>query len=142
MTIVLLDGLGNFDVFVVLQTDGVSATVRWLPGGTGAAYASGVAVLPVQLRTTYWNADLASCARTAATAPIFPSSTTLSICRSSISAIHRRPLRPTPAFGTGILSVQTRQGCAADVASRAGRRDDGGAGAGNFRGWSLVRVGR
>ncbi len=57
MTIVLLDGLGNFDVFVVLQTDGVSATVRWLPGGTGAAYTSGVAVLPVQLRTTYWNAD-------------------------------------------------------------------------------------
>src|SRR4029453_14983011 len=56
MTIVLVDGFGNFDMFVVLQTDGVSATVRWLPGGTGAAYGSGVAVLPVQLRTAYWNA--------------------------------------------------------------------------------------
>ena len=57
MTIVLLDGLGNFDVFVVLQTDGASATVRRLAGGTRASYASGIAVLPAELRTVYWNAD-------------------------------------------------------------------------------------
>lgn len=57
MTIVLLDRLGNFDLFVLLQTDGASASVRRLPGGTGAAYASGTAVLPAELRTVYWNRD-------------------------------------------------------------------------------------
>jgi prepilin-type N-terminal cleavage/methylation domain-containing protein len=55
MTIVLLDGLGNFDLFVLLQTDGASATVRRLPGGTGATYLSGTVVLPADVRTLYWN---------------------------------------------------------------------------------------
>jgi hypothetical protein len=57
MTVLVLDGVANFDLFILLQTDGATATVRWLAGGTGAAYAAGVTVLPVVLRTTYWNAD-------------------------------------------------------------------------------------
>jgi hypothetical protein len=57
MTIVLVDGRGNFDLFVVLQTDGASATVRRLPGGTGATYAGGTAVIPAEVRTVYWNPD-------------------------------------------------------------------------------------
>jgi hypothetical protein len=57
MTVVLLDGMGNFDLFVLLQTDGGSATVRRLSGGTGAAYARGTAVLPAEVRTVYWNPD-------------------------------------------------------------------------------------
>ena len=55
MTVLLLDGVANFDLFVVLQTDGATAAVRRLPGGTGSSYARGISVLPVELRTTYWN---------------------------------------------------------------------------------------
>jgi hypothetical protein len=58
MTILLVDGLGNFDLFVVLQTDGASATVHRLPGGTGAGYPGGTVMLPVDVRTVYWNADV------------------------------------------------------------------------------------
>ena len=55
MTVIVLDGRGDFDVFVLLETDGSSATVRRVSGGTNASYARGSAVLPAELRTYYWN---------------------------------------------------------------------------------------
>lgn len=56
LTVLVLDGRGDFDLFVLLTTDGASATVRRLAGGTRAAYLRGTPVLPVELRTYYWNA--------------------------------------------------------------------------------------
>ena len=56
MTVLVLDGQGNFDLFLLLTTDGAFATVRRLTGGTSSSYSRGVTVLPVELRTTYWNA--------------------------------------------------------------------------------------
>jgi hypothetical protein len=57
MTVVVLDGRGDFDVFVLVETDGATATVRRVPGGTNASYARGSAVLPAELRTFYWNSS-------------------------------------------------------------------------------------
>jgi hypothetical protein len=57
MTVLVLDGLGDFDLYVVTETDGASAQVRHLAGGTGSAYLRGAAVIPVETRTYYWNAD-------------------------------------------------------------------------------------
>lgn len=56
MNVIVLDGRGDFDVFVLTDTDGASATVRRVPGGTNASYARGAAVLPAELGTFYWNA--------------------------------------------------------------------------------------
>lgn len=56
MTVLLLDGRGDFDLFVLTETDGASATVRRLEGGTGASYLRGTPVLPAELRTYYLNA--------------------------------------------------------------------------------------
>ena len=55
MTLLVLDGRGNFDLFAVIETDGASATVVRLAGGTGASYARGAGVLPAEVRTYYWN---------------------------------------------------------------------------------------
>jgi type II secretory pathway pseudopilin PulG len=55
MHVIVLDGRGDFDVFVLIETDGASATVRRIPGGTHASYARGAAVLAAELRTFYWN---------------------------------------------------------------------------------------
>jgi hypothetical protein len=55
--VIVLDGSGDFDVFVLATTDGASATVRRVPGGTNASYARGAAVLAAQLRTVYWKRD-------------------------------------------------------------------------------------
>jgi hypothetical protein len=56
MTVALLDGRGDFDLFSVDETDGGWATVRRLAGGTNAAYSRGTAVLPVAVRVLYFNA--------------------------------------------------------------------------------------
>ena len=56
MRVVLLDGRGDFDLFVLTETDGTTATVRRLPGGTGGAYVRGNTVLPVEIHTYYVNA--------------------------------------------------------------------------------------
>ena len=54
MTIVVFDGRGDFDFFALVSTDGATATVRRLNGGTHAAYRRGVPAIPVELRTYYW----------------------------------------------------------------------------------------
>jgi prepilin-type N-terminal cleavage/methylation domain-containing protein len=54
MTVIILDGRGDFDLFALVDTDGVTATVRRLPGGTGGTYVRGAPVLPVELRSYYW----------------------------------------------------------------------------------------
>ena len=55
MTVLVLDGRGNFDLFTLVETDGASANVLRLAGGTGASYESGAAVLPAEVHTYYWN---------------------------------------------------------------------------------------
>lgn len=55
MTAIVLDGRGDFDIFVLVDTDGSSATVRRVSGGTNASYPRGSAVLPAELRTFYWS---------------------------------------------------------------------------------------
>jgi hypothetical protein len=55
MNVVVLDGRGDFDVFVLVETDGATANVRRVAGGTNGAYARGSAVLPAELWTFYWN---------------------------------------------------------------------------------------
>lgn len=57
MIVAVLDGRGDFDLFVLLDTDGASASVRRLSGGTGSSYVRGAAVLPADMRTYYWNAS-------------------------------------------------------------------------------------
>ena len=57
MTVLVLDGLGSFDLYLITDTDGASAQVRRLDGGTGSAYSRGAAVIPVETRTYYWNAE-------------------------------------------------------------------------------------
>lgn len=57
MTVLVLDGLGNFDLYMLIETDGAAAQVRYVDGGTGSAYARGAAVIPVETRTYYWSAD-------------------------------------------------------------------------------------
>ena len=54
MKVIVLDGRGDFDLFVLTETDGASATVRRLAGGTNASYGRGSAVMPVEVRTFYW----------------------------------------------------------------------------------------
>jgi prepilin-type N-terminal cleavage/methylation domain-containing protein len=56
MKVIVLDGRGDFDLFVLIETDGASATVRRVRGGTNASYARGSTVLAAELRTFYWNA--------------------------------------------------------------------------------------
>lgn len=56
MKVIVLDARGDFDVFVLVDTDGGSATVRRVAGGTNASLTRGSAVLPAELRTFYWNA--------------------------------------------------------------------------------------
>jgi type II secretory pathway pseudopilin PulG len=56
MTVAVVDGRGDFDLFLLDETDGASAAVRRLDGGTDASYLRGAAVLPVDVRTFYWNA--------------------------------------------------------------------------------------
>lgn len=55
MKVILLDGRGDFDLFVLTETDGATATVRRVTGGTNASYPRGAAVLPVEVRTFYWH---------------------------------------------------------------------------------------
>jgi type II secretory pathway pseudopilin PulG len=55
LRVIVLDGRGDFDLFVLIATDGASAEVRQLSAGTQASYSRGAAVLPVELRTFYWN---------------------------------------------------------------------------------------
>jgi hypothetical protein len=57
MRVIVLDGRGDFDIFVLVTTDGASATVRRVPGGTNASYARGAAVLAAELRSVYWRSD-------------------------------------------------------------------------------------
>lgn len=54
MTVVVVDGRGDFDLFVLDATDGGAAAVRRLPGGTAASYVRGAAVFPAEVRTYYW----------------------------------------------------------------------------------------
>jgi type II secretory pathway pseudopilin PulG len=57
MTVLVADGYGDFDVFALTRVEGTSAVVRRLAVGTGASYARGSPVLPVDLRTYYLKAD-------------------------------------------------------------------------------------
>lgn len=59
MTVLVFDGRGSFDLFVLTATDGASAAVRRLPGGTGASYPRGSPVLPAEVHTYYWNSAAA-----------------------------------------------------------------------------------
>ena len=53
-TVVVVDGTGDFDFFALTTTDGVTAIVRRLNGGTDASYGRGAAVLAIELKTYYW----------------------------------------------------------------------------------------
>jgi prepilin-type N-terminal cleavage/methylation domain-containing protein len=55
MTVLVADGLGDFDVFAVAAIDAGSATVRRLHIGTDSSYARGSPALPVDLRTYYFD---------------------------------------------------------------------------------------
>lgn len=57
LTVIVFNGRGDFDLFALDQTDGATASVRRLQGGTAASYTRGAAVLPVEARTYYWNAQ-------------------------------------------------------------------------------------
>ena len=53
MTVLVADGYGDFDIFVLGEITGSSAPVRRLALGTGGSYARGSPALPVDLRTYY-----------------------------------------------------------------------------------------
>jgi type II secretory pathway pseudopilin PulG len=57
MRVIVLDGYGDFDVFLLVTTDGGSANVRRLAGGTNASYVRGAAVLAAEVHTVYWKSD-------------------------------------------------------------------------------------
>jgi type II secretory pathway pseudopilin PulG len=57
MTVLVADGLGDFDVFALTEVNGTSALVRRLAIGTGGSYRRGSPALAVDVRTYYWKSD-------------------------------------------------------------------------------------
>ena len=55
MTVLVADGVGDFDLFVLTTINGSSATVRRLDLGTGASYARGSPAVPVDVHAYYLN---------------------------------------------------------------------------------------